>query len=195
MAHFNAPKFYTELKNNTIKRFNIVVGSSFGISIAIFAWIASVGFLTFGGASSGLILNNYSVKDSLMAVSRIAVAISLVFSYPLGFVGAREGLLDLFNVKDRSAKMLNGLTVGILSAVTVAALNIPDVSFVLAFAGATLGNCLIYVFPGAMFRGAIRKLPNPTRRQLSEVKVALASAAIGTGLGIMGAVKAVQSVL
>ena len=37
MAHFNAPKFYLELKNNTIKRFNTVVSTSFGISIVIMA--------------------------------------------------------------------------------------------------------------------------------------------------------------
>ena len=80
MAHFNAPKFYTELKNNTLERFNKVVSTSFGISVALFAAITSVGYLTFGAASSGLILNNYSTKDSLMSISRIAVAISLVFS-------------------------------------------------------------------------------------------------------------------
>ncbi len=62
MAHFNAPKFYTELKNNTVKRYNILVSSSFAISIAIFTAIACAGFLTFGSASSGLILNNYANK-------------------------------------------------------------------------------------------------------------------------------------
>ena len=30
MAHFNAPKFFIELKDNTIKRYNTVVGTSFG---------------------------------------------------------------------------------------------------------------------------------------------------------------------
>lgn len=80
MAHFNAPKFFVELKDNTIKRYNTVVGTSFGVSIAIFSAMAALGYLTFGSASSGLILNNYSNKDALMGFSRIAVAISLVFS-------------------------------------------------------------------------------------------------------------------
>jgi hypothetical protein len=31
MAHFNAPKFYLELKQNTMPRFHAVVASSFGI--------------------------------------------------------------------------------------------------------------------------------------------------------------------
>lgn len=80
MAHFNAPKFFIELKDNTIKRYNTVVGTSFGISVFLFAVIGALGFLTFGSASSGLILNNYSNKDVLMSLSRVAVAISIVFS-------------------------------------------------------------------------------------------------------------------
>jgi amino acid permease len=135
MAHFNAPKFYTELKNNTIPRYLRVVSTSFGISIAMFGWIAAMGYLTFGGSSAGLILSNYSTKDALMSVSRIAVALSLVFSYPLAFVGARDGVLDLFQIKSRNEGLLNTLTVGILSLITSLALIIPDVSFVLAFAG------------------------------------------------------------
>ena len=81
MAHFNAPKFYIELKNNTIKRYNTLVSTSFAISIASYVVMAAFGFLTFGGASSGLILNNYSNKDVLMGLSRVAVAVSIVFRY------------------------------------------------------------------------------------------------------------------
>ena len=60
---------------------------------------------------------------------------------------------------------------------------------------ATLGNSLIYIFPGLMFRGAIGKLTRPTNLQKTEVKIALSAAALGTGLGIMGSIKAIQSVL
>jgi amino acid permease len=49
MAHFNAPKFYLELENNTIARWNTVVASSFAISILFFIGIAAMGFSTFGG--------------------------------------------------------------------------------------------------------------------------------------------------
>jgi amino acid permease len=83
IAHFNAPKFYVELKNNTVSRFNKVTKYSFGISVAIYAAISAMGFLTFGSASDGLILNNYSNKDILMTLSRFAVAVSIVFSYVL----------------------------------------------------------------------------------------------------------------
>jgi Transmembrane amino acid transporter protein len=80
MAHFNAPKFYRELKNNTMGRYHSVVAWSFGISILLMGTMTTLGFLTFGGACSGLVLNNYAATDLWMSGSRIAVAVSLVFS-------------------------------------------------------------------------------------------------------------------
>ena len=137
---FNAPKFYNELKNNTIKRYNTVVGTSFGISILLFALVGSLGFLTFGSAASGLILNNYSTKDVLMSLSRVAVAISIVFSFPLAFVGARDGWLDLLKVpqEKRSDSVLNKATVAILSVITLIATQLKELAFIMSFAGATV---------------------------------------------------------
>lgn len=198
MSHFNAPKFYNELKNNTIKRYNILVGSSFAISILAFIVITAFGFLTFGSASSGVILNNYSNKDALMGLSRVAVAISLVFSYPLAFAGCRDGVLDLAKVpvEKRSNGLLNKLTVGILSVITGLALSLKDVSFVLSFAGATLGNALIYVYPALMFRGAVKKMGDRASPGLKrEVKLAMANAGLGIGMGAIGAKMALKSVL
>lgn len=127
-----------------------------------------------------------------MSLSRIAVAVSLIFSYPLAFVGARDGVLDLLKIKG-TPKTQNLLTVAILSAVTFAALVIPDVSFVMAFAGATLGNSLIYIFPALMFRGAIKKKADATAGQKREVKLAMGSAGIGVVMGLLGAKMAIAS--
>jgi len=191
-AHFNAPKFYTELKDKTLPKYYKVVSTSFTISAAIFALIASIGFLTFGSHSSGLILNNYSTKDSLMSLSRIAVVISLTFSYPLAFVGARDGFLDLLKIKG-TPKTQNVLTVALLSVITFLALVAPDVSFVMAFAGAVFGNALIYVFPALMFRGAIKKKADATRSQKLEVKLATGSGVAGLVMGLLGAKMAIAS--
>ena len=81
IAHFNAPKFFYELKDRTLGRFNQVVGWSFGASVLLYSIISGLGFLTFGAASNGLILNNYSTKDVLMGFSRIAVALSVIGRY------------------------------------------------------------------------------------------------------------------
>jgi amino acid permease len=163
MAHFNAPKFYTELKNNTVPRYLTVVSTSFGISIVLFSLIAALGFLTFGGNCAGLILNNYSTRDTLMSISRIAVAVSLVFSYPLAFVGARDGVIDLFSVKNKSASVLNAITVGLLASITGAALIIPDVSFVLAFAGYVVVVLILIVDDWLRRRYAVLPMCLPRR--------------------------------
>lgn len=197
MAHFNAPKFYNELEDNTVKRYNTLVSTSFAISIATFVVMAAFGFLTFGGASSGLILNNYSNKDSLMGLSRVAVAVSLVFSYPLAFAGCRDGLLDLANIpsEKRTNGLLNIVTVAALSVITSMALVLKDVTFVLSFAGATLGNALIYVYPALMFRAAVKNMGDKASKGLKrEVKVALANAGLGIGMGAIGARMALKSI-
>jgi amino acid permease len=54
IAHFNAPKFYNELENTSMKRFNTVVAGAFGISMGLFALIMTVGFLSFGSNTVGL---------------------------------------------------------------------------------------------------------------------------------------------
>ena len=190
VAHFNAPKFYIELKDNTIKRYNTVVASSFAISIALFAIIGTSGFLTFGSASSGLILNNYSGSDALMRLSRIAVAISLIFSFPLAFAGARDGWLDLLNVpvSKRSNTLLTQTTLAILGGVTFAASQLKELAFIMSFAGATMGNALIYVYPALMFRSAVKGMGDKASVGLKrEVPFALLCAAFGIGMGGMGA--------
>jgi len=193
-AHFNAPKFYIELKDKTLPKYYQVVSTSFAISVLIFALVASLGFLTFGSHSSGLILNNYSTKDGLMSLSRIAVAISLIFSYPLAFVGARDGFLDLLKIKG-TAKSQNTLTVVLLSAITFLALIAPDVSFVMAFAGAIFGNSLIYIFPALMFRGAIKKKADATQKQQLESKLAIGSVIAGLSMGLLGAKMAISTLM
>ncbi|EED87343.1 predicted protein [Thalassiosira pseudonana CCMP1335] len=190
MAHFNAPKFFIELKDNTIKRYNTVVGTSFGISVFLFAVIGALGFLTFGSASSGLILNNYSNKDVLMSLSRVAVAISIVFSFPLAFVGARDGWLDVLKVpvEKRTNSVLNKTTVAILSVITLIATQLKELAFIMSFAGATLGNALIYVYPALMFRSAVKNMGEKASKGLKrEVPFAMFSAGLGCVMGAIGA--------
>ena len=116
----------------------------------------------------------------------------------MAFAGCRDGLLDLANVplEKRSNGLLNKVTVAALSVVTTLALVLKDVSFVLSFAGATLGNALIYVYPALMFRGAVKKMGDKASNGLKkEVKVALANAVLGVVMGGIGARMAVKSLL
>ena len=48
LAHYNAPKYFVELKDNTIERFNQVVKYGFAASMSMFVAVTAFGFLTFG---------------------------------------------------------------------------------------------------------------------------------------------------
>ncbi len=190
MAHFNAPKFYMELEDNTIERYNTLVSTSFGISILIFSLSTALGFATFGSSSAGFILSNYSSKDSLIGMSRIAVAISLIFTYPLVFVGCRDGVLSLLKVpKEKQTNAnLDKLTVVLLSLVTVAAIYMQDLSFVMSFGGATLGNSLIYIFPALMFKAMVKNMGDGASSALkNETYFATFSMLLGIFMGAVGA--------
>lgn len=156
-------------------------------------FITAVGFLTFGKACDGLVLNNYAGTDILMGFSRIAVAISLVFSYPLAFTGCRDGFLDLAKIpgQKRSSGLLNVVTIGILGVLTYLACNLTDVSFVLAFGGATLGNLLTYVYPALMYKAVVSK--KGLKGEGLGVSIAMASALLGIAMGIVGAGMALRS--
>lgn len=184
-AHFNAPKFYLELKENTMPRYNALVSWSFGISIVLMGYITMAGYLTFGKNCQGFILNNYSTNDVWIAGSRIAVAVSLVFSYPLAFVGMRDGVVDLLGVpsEKRTESLLNSLTIAMLAILTTLACILTDVSFVLSFGGATLGNALTYLYPALMYTAVNKK---QDRGEDLAVRVSQVAAVAGVIMGAIG---------
>jgi hypothetical protein len=157
--------------------------------------VASFGFATFGTNCAGLVLQNYSTNDTLMSLSRIAVALSILFSYPLAFVGVREGVLDLIQVPQskRSNKLLNAVTVVLLSVITSMAYVLKDLRKLLAFNGATWGNAVIYLLPTYMFVSCVKtKLPKRQELQ-AEVPWVIATGIIGMIFGISGTVLAIQN--
>lgn len=182
IAHFNAPKFFNELKDNTMTRFNQVIGWSFGTSIFLYSIISALGFLTFGSASNGLILNNYSTQDALMSLSRIAVAISITFSYPLIFAGTRDGLLDFFKVAqpNRDNALLNKMTIGILAVVTIMASQLTDLGLVASVGGATFGTALVFIYPAIMF------IKTQKGENTMETTICKAIAILGVVMGAIG---------
>lgn len=186
---FNAPKFLKELKNNTMARFHQVIGWSFAMSIALYAAITGFGFLTFGAASNGLILNNYSNTDKIMSLARVAVAISITASYPLIFVGCRDGLFDLFKVpqEKRTNDIQNKMTFGVLGIVTLLAARLTDLGLVASVGGATFGTALVFVYPVVMFLKQQKKRTRETIPAALVGIMGLAMGAIGTALSLTGA--------
>ena len=78
LAHFSAHDFYDGLKDTSKARFAKLNGLSFGITAIINSIVMSLGFLTFGGNCSGMILNNYSSKGKFKLPNKIKLECMLI---------------------------------------------------------------------------------------------------------------------
>ena len=100
----------------------------------------------------GLILNNYATADSLAFLARVGIGASIIFSFPLNFVGLREGVLGMLGLKEQANKpSVHWITTIALMCVTNGvALVLKDLGLIVALGGAILGSALVYIFPALM---------------------------------------------
>jgi len=189
---YNAPRFYTELKDRSLPRFRIAVSSSFMLAAVLYMGISSIGFLTFGGNSNSFILNNYSSRDPLASISRVAVGLSTLMSYPIAFTGVRDGVFDILEVPvaEQTPMRFNQLTLILLSTLTVISMFVTDLGLINAVGGGIVATAIVFVFPTIMLGAAVKqKLGGPSSRK--EAAFALALTVIGVVLGFIGAYLAV----
>ncbi|KAL7571027.1 hypothetical protein ACA910_003746 [Epithemia clementina (nom. ined.)] len=186
VMHYNSARLYAELKNTSLSRFGGVVGGSFGFTAAVYIAIASIGFLTFGSNSSGYILNNYSSLDPLATLCRVMVAFSTLTSYPIVFMGFRDGMLELLDIAmDRHTEPnLNLLSVILLLTLTILAIFVTDLGLINAVGGGTLATAMVFFFPTFMYHSLVRER-NLTEEK-KQVLVTTLFAIAGIALGICG---------
>jgi len=93
IAHYNAPRYFTELEGRSPFRFQKMVYTSFGILGILYCSVAAVGYKTFGDNCASNITLNYASHDILAALGRFATGISILFGFPLTFIGLVDGFI------------------------------------------------------------------------------------------------------
>lgn len=175
MAHFSAPDFYhalslTSPKNETtltslsddedrttMQRYNRMTIVGYFTVMVLNALTLTFGFLTFGGASNGMILNNYNLGDWGAIVSRMLVGMSIMGSYPFLMSGCRAAALEIFSSPEREESLKSEvarehrMTSVLLSLATAISLLVKDVGFVLSLNGAVMGSTIAFTFPALLF--------------------------------------------
>ncbi|CAM9362637.1 unnamed protein product, partial [Heterosigma akashiwo] len=155
IAHYNAPKFYHDLKEKSVPRYNKVVSRLLRLAILALRLDQRLGFLTFRAPPSA-VLNNYSKADTLITLARVGIFCSILFGYPLVFVGLRDGMLSLAGISNPDSKTFFASSVGLLGFATLASLVLNNLGFVSSFGGALFGSMVIYIFPTLMMNAAIK---------------------------------------
>ncbi len=189
LAHFNAPDFYNQLEKKSLPRFKKLTGLGFFATAAISIVMMAAGFLTFGAASSGVILNNYATTDVGATLCRGLMGISVIGSYPFVFAGMKQALYNLLNKPNPSPSYDRTATRVMLACITGLALVLKNAGFVVSFNGAIMGSAIIYIFPSLMFLKQTKGLEGKAiERSFNKFLVAL-----GGILGVCGGVVSVLS--
>lgn len=153
--------------------------------------------MTFGGNSDSYVLNNYSAFDPLATLCRLAIAFSTLTTFPIVFIGFRDGVLDIFQIsaERQTSNFINVLTLILLSMITLVACFATDLGVINAITGGIIATANVFVFPSLMFYYATKNAENrletksDTKRWMSyqmEAYISFFLMAIGVTLGIVG---------
>jgi solute carrier family 38 (sodium-coupled neutral amino acid transporter), member 11 len=166
LGHFSAAEFYhalkpteptTDSKLSLRDYFKMTLGG-FGSVTLINCLVMAFGFLTFGGNSKGLILNNFSTIDLGASICRLLMAICVIGGYPFILSACRSETVELIRLFKPSvfastteAKLKQTITRFFLVTLAGLALVVKNAGFVIGFIGAVMGSAMIYIFPSMLF--------------------------------------------
>jgi len=173
MVHMSGPEFYQTLQNRNIARFGKLSAIGFGGTALISAYMMIVGFMTFGGASKGMILNNYSTFDTGATLCRLLMGISLLGSYAFISNATKKAFYNIFYKGNEITDKIHYRTTRQLTAtLTGLALLISDAGFVISVTGAVLGSALIYMIPPYLFlRSTKRRVANGSLQSTKTLRI------------------------
>ncbi|KAI6041253.1 transmembrane amino acid transporter protein-domain-containing protein [Pisolithus marmoratus] len=178
---------FNELKTNSNRRVNIVVGTSVGGAILIYEIIAIFGYLTFGSNVGANIIAMYPSTSVFIAVGQLAIVVLILFSYPLQVQPCRACLDKIFHRKqvykpvggadedeegvledDEVGADMSALKHAVLTAAIVAcgfaiAYYVDDLQMVLSFVGSTGSTTISFILPGLFFWKLTKDDPTVSR--------------------------------
>ena len=173
LVHMSSPDFYRSLKDPSPSRFAKLSIVGFAGTVAISVLMMCLGFLTFGGASRGMILNNYSTLDAGATLCRLLMGISLLGSYGFLSNALKNAYYQIYHAGREISDEVHYRTSRILvGSVTALALLMNDAGFVVSLNGAVLGSALIYVIPSFLFlKSTNRRLGNGSLKATAALRI------------------------
>ncbi|KAI0766633.1 transmembrane amino acid transporter protein-domain-containing protein [Trametes elegans] len=187
---------FNEISSNTQERMNIVIGSSIGSAALIYEIIAVFGYLTFGSKVGANIIAMYPSTSLFIAVGQLAIAILVMFSYPLQVHPCRNCLDKVFHAghimskpgadeeeeeledehggsHDMSPLKHTLLTLAIVASGFAIAYFVDDLQMVLSFVGSTGSTTISFILPGLFYWQLSRNDAN-ANKTLSKAALGLA---------------------
>lgn len=156
-------------RSGVLKAFYRISLRGFLSTIVINCFIMTFGFLTFGGNSMGVILNNFSTFDKGATICRLLTAVSILGGYPFLIRACRAETLELYNLitNRKPTRKKEKLTTAILLlSLTLLAMVLSDAGLIIGLVGAVMGSALVYVFPSLLYLSTTKKMGKATTRSI-----------------------------
>ncbi|TFY79175.1 hypothetical protein EWM64_g4838 [Hericium alpestre] len=179
---------FNEVKTNSQQRMNIIIGTSIGSATLTYEIIAVFGYLTFGSHVGANIIASYPSTSLFIAVGQLAIAILVLFSYPLQVHPCRNCLDKVFHfssakppvgvipdgldeevvddehaVVEMSPLKHTLLTAAIIASGFMIAYFVDDLQMVLSFVGATGSTTISFILPGLFYWKMTRNEPTASK--------------------------------
>ncbi|KAJ7149759.1 transmembrane amino acid transporter protein-domain-containing protein [Mycena crocata] len=189
---------FNELKSNSQRRMNVVIGGAIGSATLTYEVIGVLGYLTFGSTVGANIIAMYPSTSLFIAVGQLAIVVLVLFSYPLQVHPCRNCLDKIFHAKevlkqvavaededlpevddDHAAGEMSALKHTLLtSAIVVCGFTIAffvnDLQLVLSFVGSTGSTTISFILPG-LFYWQLTRADRNRNNALSLAALALAT--------------------
>ncbi|KAI0924501.1 hypothetical protein AcW2_005375 [Taiwanofungus camphoratus] len=184
--HVQIFPIFNEISSNTQTRMNIVIGTSIGSAAFIYEIITIFGYLTFGSKVGANIIAMYPSTSLFIAVGQLAIAILVMFSYPLQVHPCRNCLDKVFHMghvekrvvvdgeveeevdehggsSDMSSVKHTLLTIMIVASGFTIAYFVDDLQMVLSFVGSTGSTTISFILPGLFYWKLSRADPGASK--------------------------------
>ncbi|KAJ8079524.1 hypothetical protein PM082_011111 [Marasmius tenuissimus] len=187
---------YNEVKGNTQRRLNMVVGTSIGSAVVTYEVIGILGYLTFGSNVGANIIAMYPSTSLFVAVGQLAIVILVLFSYPLQVHPCRNCLDKVFHAgeavaapspededadhasHDMSPTKHTVLTLAIVGAGFAIAYFVNDLQMVLSFVGSTGSTTISFILPGLFYWKLFRGDPSAKTKTWGAIALTIYGACI-----------------
>ncbi|GAA5849174.1 hypothetical protein JCM8547_006470 [Rhodosporidiobolus lusitaniae] len=182
---------FNELKVNSQSRLNLVIGTSIGSAAIIYELLGILGYMTFGAAVGGNIIEMYP-HSTLVSIGQVGITILVLFSYPLQLHPCRASL-DKFLFPQPPAEdddtpvddhgRGDEIPLGrfviesavLLFSTFVIAMFVSSLEIVLGFVGATGSTTISFILPSVFFLRLFKDSTTPKDRRLRWVATLLLS--------------------
>ena len=145
-AHYNAPKFYSELEEASPARFAKASAIAIVAAFIIYGFFGIISFETFEHATKSDVLENYSSTSGIAAFARFAMAIVVLTTYPLAFQALKGAVQTLV-----PQQHLNKLDYVLILVTSLPAALMRDIGVVLDYKGAVLGGIVALFIPALAY--------------------------------------------